>query len=249
MISLISDIHIKKPGDEACKLFLSFLDHADVKQSDSVALLGDIFDLLVGGDQPFVKEFEEVFKRINGLLEAGKKVYYLEGNHDFHIDKLFKKVFTSENFIFSKKMMKIQDEGIDILICHGDDIELDNTAYKRYSAIIKSLPIRILAEDVVPFSFTRKVGEWASQRSRKKNIEAYQSKTEEIRDKFRRSADEAFKKTKTELLIAGHSHVKDTYESSLGFTYLNNGYVPEEKTFLKVNGKKYSFVNLVDSSH
>lgn len=249
MISLISDIHIKAPEDRPHKLLMTFLKSKSVADSEIVVFLGDIFDLLIGGNKKFVSEFQAIFDEVQKLLDQNKKIYYLEGNHDFHIEDFFNNLFPQENFIFSRTMVQIESMNKKIVLCHGDDIEIDNPSYETYSSFIRSLPIKILAEKIVPFAFTRWIGEWASSRSRKKNIEKYEEKTEEIRLKFRKSSELQFEKNKFDILVAGHSHVKDVYTSENGFTYINNGFVPKEKTFLYIQESGHEFVSLVDSSH
>jgi len=235
MISIISDVHIKKKGDDAYHLFLSFLNHEKVKSSHKVILLGDIFDLLVGGDKNFYKEYKEIFVKINELMNKGVEVYYLEGNHDFHIGNFLNKYLGHENFNFSPELLKIEHLGKSILLSHGDDIEIENPSYKIYSKIIRSVPIQILAERIVPFSITKSIGDWASSRSRKKNLKKYNEKSTMIRDKFRRSVEEFYQKVKFDVVVTGHSHVKDNYESPQGFKYLNNGFAQSEKTFIFIN--------------
>ncbi len=249
MITTISDVHIKVPGDKAYKLFLSFLRDPIVKKSEKVVLLGDIFDFVVGGDQGFIKEFQEVFDEIKSLLREGKQVYFIEGNHDFHVGKLFKETFPDDNFIFSKERIHLTHQGTNITLCHGDDIELDNPSYKKYSRIIRSKPIQVLAEWIVPFPFTRMIGNWASAKSRKKNIAQYESKSDLIKEKFRSSSEAAYQEVPSQIIVCGHSHVKDKYESTLGFIYINNGYFPNEKTFISIEKDQVRFNELAEPSH
>lgn len=247
MISAISDVHIKEKGDAPYELFIRFLNHESVRNSEKIILLGDIFDFLVGGDQEFAKGYSEIFDKIQEFLDAGKTVYYLEGNHDFHLKKFFKKLYPTGNFIFSQQKLLLEDDGKKIMICHGDDIELDNPSYKIYSFFIRSFIMKYLVEWILPFSISKMIGERVSARSRKKNLTVYESKVDNIREKFRRSAEEVFNNNFS-IILAGHSHVKDEYKSELGFTYLNNGYLPSEKTFLTITKEEYEFVSLTDSS-
>lgn len=249
MISIVSDVHIKFPGDEPFKLFMRFLNNPIVNRSEKVVLLGDIFDFVVGGNKDFIKEFSEVFDKLKAMLENGIEIYYIEGNHDFHIEKLMKEVFPEKGFKFSKGKVHVEHQETSVLLCHGDDIEIENPSYRRYYKIIRSRLIEFLAEEVVPFSITRKIGIWASSRSRKKNIDQYESKKDLIKTKFRNSAEELFKTNPTKLIISGHSHVKDHYQSKSGFTYANNGFFPAEKTFIVIEKDQVIFNELVGPSH
>ena len=67
-----------------------------------------------------------------------------------------------------------------------------------------------------------------------------------IQDKFRRSADDYYKKVESfEILVCGHSHVKDNWQSELGFRYVNNGYFLKEKTFAVIEDGKVKFESLI----
>ena len=91
--SAISDVHVKTSGDPAEVLLLSFLRNEDVQSSDIIFLLGDIFDLMIGPHSQYFVRFQNFFQEIRRLLLKGKKICYVEGNHDFHIKNLYKKFF------------------------------------------------------------------------------------------------------------------------------------------------------------
>lgn len=245
MISIISDVHIKKPGDQAYKLLLSFFDHPEVLKSKKIILLGDIFDLLVGGNKSFINDYREVFDKIQGLAKEGREVFYIEGNHDFHLNNFFKENFNNEFFSHSKEKLKITCFDKTIVFCHGDDIELKTFSHSLYRFIIRSKFLSFLSEKIIPFSFVEKVGQWLSSKSRKRNVKRYNEKNEEIRQNFRDAAEVYVKKNKQiDILVCGHSHIKDNYASKNNFLYLNNGYALNEKTFLNIKKNKCEFISL-----
>ena len=98
----ISDLHIKKSGDEASKLFLHFCNHEFTKNSDRVYFLGDIFELLIGDHYSYTKKYAFFFEEIVKLLDSGKEVIFLEGNHDFHFKKIAYKYFKKHTENWSK---------------------------------------------------------------------------------------------------------------------------------------------------
>jgi UDP-2,3-diacylglucosamine hydrolase len=95
-------------------------------------LMGDMFDLLVGG----VRRMERLFaKEIASLEEIGKKieVFYFEGNHDFNLDE----IFTTVKVIPLKTQPLLFDSACgSFMIAHGD---LDGSfLYKLYTAFIRN---------------------------------------------------------------------------------------------------------------
>ena len=257
MISSISDIHIKKSGDDRSKLLLNFLKHEKVVNSKYIFLLGDIFDLMIGNHHEYLFEFSEIFEEIVKLCNRGKRVYYFEGNHDFLLSEFFN-YFSSKNqlgsnFFYSPTDIQLTINGREFYCCHGDNIEIDNPKYKIYKKLINNNFTHYLSNNIVPYQVIQMIGHYASARSRKKNQQKYNLMSEKdleyIKKKFRDSAD--IVKTlapEVDFIISGHSHVEDIYRSKNGYIYLNNGHLPNTKKFIYLDEKlKPSFVKLSPS--
>ncbi len=240
-LSAISDVHIKSSGDQAEILLLSFLRSPDVQSSDMIFLLGDIFDLMIGPHTQYFVRFQNYFKEIESLISSGKKIYYVEGNHDFHIRELYRKFFKvhknldSSLFQMASKFEFI-DSGKKYYLCHGDDIELNNPRYKIYKSIVTSSPLSFYANKLMPHFLIKNIGEYSSNKSRKRNNKRYsqESDLQPVKDNFRNSAESLFKKTNFDILVCGHSHVKDHYVSNLGFEYVNNGYAQHTQSYISI---------------
>ncbi len=239
----ISDVHIKLSGDLPANLFLKYLKSSQTKESDTVFLLGDIFDLLVGGHEEYIEKHQEIFDEIIRLISEGKRFYHFEGNHDFHFEKLISALLKRndlprEKWVYLKKPLVLDVGGTATLFAHGDEIEIENLNYKIYKSFIRSSIIKILANYVVPFRIVDSIGQNASKNSRERNVKSYSSETNEyVRDKFRRSFKTAQKKYGVKDVICGHSHCLDNYrEDGL---YLNNGFFPATRTFTYYDGSNY----------
>lgn len=230
-ISAISDVHVKFPGDEAHKLLDRFLDHPEVRTSHHVFLLGDIFDLMCGPHTEYLKEFGAVFEKIDRLVKSGISVHYFEGNHDVHLEKLFRK-FWPEGQVKARQNPEILNwEGKTYYFSHGDEHEPHNESYQRYKRLILSPPLKFVANHVMPYQVLKFVGERASQMSRKKGSRKFDE--EKVRKTFREGVKEITKDA-FDFVIGGHSHVQDTYKMGKS-TYLNNGYALKSKTFIVID--------------
>jgi UDP-2,3-diacylglucosamine hydrolase len=249
----ISDVHVKKSGDDAEKLLLSFLNNSYVKECDGIFLLGDIFDLMIGPHSQYFSRFSNYFNILKRQLEAGQKIYYVEGNHDFHIKKLYRNFFkvyqhlSPHNFLMDKEFI-IEDSGKKIHLSHGDDIEIENFNYRVFKNVVTSTPLTIYANHLMPYFLITKIGEKSSEISRKKNNKRYSTESDlgPVKDKFRRSAEEFYKKNKVDIIVCGHSHVKDYYRSDYGFEYINNGYAQHTKTYISIENGNVGFKNIIE---
>ena len=241
-LAAISDVHIKRPNDEAYQLLLSFFNHPEVLTSDYILLLGDIFDLMVGPHEQYLNLFGEIFDVMGSLQRQGKRVYYFEGNHDVHLEKLFNKIWKEQEVVLSYRPLVEEIEGKTYYFSHGDEHEVENIGYHRYIRFIRSQPLKVVADYFMPYSVLNFFGERASKLSRKKGSRKFDP--EEVRSRFR-SGVMKITQGKYDFVLGGHSHVQDQYKFSDSETiYLNNGFAMRTKTFLLIDNHKPKFVSL-----
>ena len=246
--SLISDVHIKTSNDTAEKLLIAFLRNPDVQSSDVIFLLGDIFDLMIGPHSQYFVRFSSYFDEIKNLMAKGIKIGYVEGNHDFHIKKLYQYFFKIHHDLdplsFSiAPYFEYVDHGKTMYFCHGDDIELNNPGYKIYKSVVTSPPLRFYANYLMPHFLIKNIGEFSAEKSRKRNNKRYSMESDlaPVKENFRMSAEVFYKLNPKKIIVCGHSHVKDYYISESGFEYVNNGYAQHTKTYISIENGNISF--------
>jgi UDP-2,3-diacylglucosamine hydrolase len=246
--SAISDVHIKAAGDQAEVLLLAFLRNPDVQSSDIIFLLGDIFDLMIGPHSQYFSRYQNYFAEIQSLIKKGKKICYVEGNHDFHLRNLYKRFFQIHKdldpTLFSMApSFEMNDANKKIYLCHGDDIELNNPGYRIFKGIVTSPPLKYYANYLMPHFLIKNIGEYSSAKSRKRNNKRYSTESDltPVFNNFRLSAESFFKKHPVQIIVCGHSHVKDHYVSVSGFEYVNNGYAQHTKTYISIENGNISF--------
>ena len=244
----ISDVHIKEPNDLQANLFKKFLNSPQTKNADTIFLLGDIFDLVVGGQNEYLKKYSELFEMIASLAKNNKKVIMFEGNHDFHFGRLVLKAckkwhIPDGQWQHRTEPLRLEINGVPTLFAHGDEIEIENPSYQSYRAFIRSYPIYFLSNYIVPQFIVDKIGTNASKKSRERNLERYgNDNNDEVKEKFHRVFKQAQSDFDIKNLVCGHSHCRDFFESD-GY-YLNNGFFPVTKTFTYFDGQNYSQVTL-----
>jgi UDP-2,3-diacylglucosamine hydrolase len=241
-ISAISDVHIKFPHDEADMLLMSFFNHPDVQDSDYIFLLGDIFDLICGPHNEYLKIYAHLFQAMDELQKKGKKVYFFEGNHDVHLKKLFKKIWKQDEVLITQDPVIEMIDGRKYYLSHGDEHEVENLSYHRYMKFIRSKPLKFVANYLLPYAFLNFVGERASVMSRKKGSRLFDA--EGVRAKFRSGVSQTTH-GEYDFVLGGHSHVKDEFAFPEGKSiYLNNGYALKSKTFILIENHRPRFVLL-----
>ena len=247
----ISDVHVKRSGDQAEILLISFLRNPDVQSSDVIFLLGDIFDLMIGPHTQYFVRYQIYFDEIKKLIKNGKRICYVEGNHDFHIKELYRNFFQInldlDSSLFSmSSYFEFFDADKKIYFAHGDDIELGNLNYRLWKALVTSFPLRYYANNLMPHFLIKALGEYSAEKSRKRNNKRYSNEADlaPVKDNFRLSTEVFFKKHPRQIIVLGHSHVKDHYISPSGFEYVNNGYAQNSKTYICIENGNISFKSI-----
>lgn len=249
----ISDVHIKSPSDSSEKLLMSFLTRSLQDRScEKIFLCGDIFDLMIGSFEENKFIFSKVFDEMKKLLHSGKDIYYIEGNHDFLLKDFLKSIFTIDKefpgtFHFSDEFFYIKKNKVSYLVCHGDTIEINSGSYPLYKSFITSRFMKLFVENLISFNFLERIGRAASQKSRDRGEKAYgQMYNEEaIKTKFRESVLRLSNHIDFNFLICGHSHVKDDIQLKEHVRYLNNGYAPLSKSFIRISESGATFESLI----
>lgn len=239
-IAAISDVHIKAPADSADHLLCKFLDHELVRQADYVLLMGDIFDLMCGPHEEYLKLYSHIFEKMDQLAAQGKKIIFFEGNHDVHLKKLFEKKWKRREVELHQSAVTLDLDGKKYYFSHGDEHETENHSYQRYKKFILSAPLRMVANHLMPYSVLEFLGKKASQLSRKKGSKIFREN--DVREKFRAGVKKVTK-LKYDFVLGGHSHVQDMFTEK-GQTYMNNGYALRSKSFIFIDDHRPSFQTL-----
>lgn len=237
-VSAISDVHVKVPHDDADHLLCHFLTNPLVASSDYIVLLGDIFDLMCGPHEEYLKSFGHIFDLMDQLQKKGKKVLFYEGNHDVHLKELFKKRWPKDEIVPNQGSDIFQIESKLYYFSHGDEHEIHNPSYQKYKAFITSEPLKYVANNVMPYKVLNFLGERASKMSRKRGSRTFNP--DPVRDAFRKGVAQTTE-GRYDFVLGGHSHVKDNYSLNEHSIYLNNGYALKEKTFIHIDNHKVSF--------
>ena len=248
-LSVISDIHLRKGECIEKEFFNKFIENSFVRNSETIVFLGDIFDLLFGSYPEYMTQYSFFFDSVFKLISEGKEVHYVEGNHDLHLESLFRRFFHQEGlsgtqFHYHKGGFFHQlPGGGNAYLSHGDEMDVTDKFYQYYRGAISSGFVRLLTEAILPHSFIEGIGHRASEQSRLRNQHKYSDKALDtvVRENVRHSAERAWDMMGFDLLVCGHTHIKDYYQSGRGFLYVNNGYAPRENTFIHIEGRKVTF--------
>lgn len=240
-VAAISDVHVKVPHDDADHLLCHFLTHPEVTSADYIVLLGDIFDLMCGPHEEYLSDFGHIFDLMDELQRKGKKVLYYEGNHDIHLEGLFKKRWPQGEITTNQYPETFEIDGKIYYFSHGDEHEVNNESYQRYKALLLTKPLKFVANQIMPYSLLNYLGTRASKMSRKRGSKEYNE--EVVRQNFRNGVTQ-ITQGKYNFILGGHSHVKDVFAINEYSTYVNNGFALRSKSFVLIDNHFVSFPSL-----
>ena len=128
----IADAHLKETCDLNYSMLLRFLRELEGK-TEALYILGDLFDFWLGfPSQPF-RQFDAVLDALFALKRSGCRLVYFEGNHDFHLGRIFSKHLGAE--IHSGPAV-LEIQGRRLFLCHGDQINRADRAYRLLRLVL-----------------------------------------------------------------------------------------------------------------
>lgn len=192
----IADLHLRKDRPEVTRRFIRFLD-LRAKGAEALYMLGDIFDLWVGDDDPTPPN-REVIRQLRKLTDSGTKVFFQAGNRDF----LVKDRFAAETGVQLLEDHTVIDlYGTATLLMHGDLLCTDDTAYQafREKTHDPQWQRRILSK---PLLFRLLIAFWYQFRANRDKSK----KSLEIMDVNQAYVKQTLEKYRVKRLIHGHTH-------------------------------------------
>lgn len=242
----ISDIHIKTMQERNSEILLRFLHSLTEKNPQDVHLflLGDIFDLWIGGHAFFVKKFQPLVDAIQALKDSGGKITYIEGNHDVHIDRFWTDEVGIEVCVEPQYYVL---NGLTVRVEHGDLINQDDKAYLRLRSVIRHPAIEAIGH-LIPGAVWEQVGAYAAKKSRVRS-QQYRTKNENrLIEMIRKHAPRAYLEKSFDVIISGHMHVVDDCEIQVGdrkIRSINLGsWYGASVQVLKLSGQNMEWVTL-----
>lgn len=233
----ISDLHLRAADEPKARALVDFLANLPVR-GDSVVLGGDIFDIFIGSDRFFREKFANVLAAIEACAKRGARVFFLEGNHDFHM----RGAFSDGDGIhvdIRPGQFALDWEGRKIWICHGDEINRRDYGYLFLRFVTRTLFFRALLR-IVPGKFVADIGAWSSGKSREYSEIARidDGRMEVTRALFREYAKRRVA-SGFDFVLIGHSHIADRMPFRAGAReglYVNLGFSAHAVPYLRIAG-------------
>jgi len=205
-----SDVHLERDDENKTHVVTTFIRKICF-QAELIFILGDLFEFFYGYRNYIYPWYLEVINALKELTEKGKKVFFLEGNHEFQIGNVLKEYAGIE----CVRQLSIEIDGKKVFLAHGNEFIKNNPL-----GFLKSSFIYSVMELLGP-KLTWKIAMLSSLIISDKK-KPYR---EDIKEKFRvygkAKLDDGF-----DVVILAHTHMPDKVEfekDRVKKLYLNTG--------------------------
>ena len=148
----LADAHLRAPEDANYRLLLRFLEELQ-GTTDTLCILGDLFDFRIGLPQLSFDDHEPVIAALSRLRQAGTRLIYLEGNHDFRLGAAFARRIGAE--LYSGPVV-VELQGKQVLLCHGDLVNRADWRYRLLYSMVRN-PVLLWGGRLLPASVIQRI--------------------------------------------------------------------------------------------
>lgn len=230
-ICIVSDVHYKYLSHNRADLmvqkrFLSFLDSI-IGRYDMLILCGDIFDLYNEYKHVIIKEYFGVYHRWAKIAEAGCKIVYLSGNHDFWFGSFLKDELGMQLY---PDTFTLQADGKTMIFGHGDLFTVNDLRYQVLRKLLRMSFTRAIFNLIHP-DWALILGARLSRSSRVRRV------SKSLQNKrglgLKTWAKKKILKGKADIVVMGHSHEAEILPIGTGF-YANAGEWLKNPSYLEI---------------
>jgi UDP-2,3-diacylglucosamine hydrolase len=158
----LADAHLGSPDDPNYRYLLDFLDGL-CGEVRNLFLLGDLFEFW-SNFKHAPTNYHPVLETLDKLIAAGANITWVEGNHDFHLQRYFGK---RTGYRILPDGGKVELDGKQIYIGHGDLVDRNNHNYLKLRKVLRSGVIAWLT-GILPLSVLDKIAARMSNESKKR---------------------------------------------------------------------------------
>lgn len=192
----ISDLHLDASRPDITAQFLDFLAH-DARRASGLYILGDLFELWVGDDDPDPDK-RRIVRALRELTTQGVSCAVMRGNRDFLLGTRFARD-TGCRLLEDGAIVEIH--GRRALLMHGDTLCTDDHAYQRLRRIVRNPVVQWMLLRL-PVALRHRLAGQVRAGSR-----AHIRRTAPmIMDVNAQAVAGAFRASGVDLLIHGHTH-------------------------------------------
>ena len=196
-----SDLHLHRDRPASLAAFVRLVRGA-ARRADTLYLLGDVFDQWLGDDDttPPHPEVEEELRR---LCDAGTRIAFVAGNHDFLVGSDFA---ARTGVVLLDEVTVIDLEGRRTIIAHGDQLCTGDIDYQAFRTHARDPAVQ---REFLALALEERARMAARLRHRSRELTAL--KPDDIMDVTPNAVEALLREHRADDLIHGHTHRPATH--------------------------------------
>jgi UDP-2,3-diacylglucosamine hydrolase len=230
-IYFFSDIHLgaaDKAGEDIKIKKLYALFDIIKKDGEKIFILGDLFDFWFEYKHAIPNEHLKIVFQLASMVESGKEVHYITGNHDFWLGEFLSR---EAGIMIHRDYYQINEHGKKIFAIHGDGISPSDWGYRILKSILRN-PINIWLYRKIPPDWGIPLAKYVSSSSRGYTAGREPKFVKDYEIYAERKLSEGF-----DAVIIGHLHLP-VYKEMDGGIYVNTGDFIEHFSYGKLEKGK-----------
>ena len=230
-----SDVHLGLGSAESSRererVVLRFLEMVGGANAETLFIVGDLFDYWFDYRSVIPRGFVRTIAGIAALVDAGVRVEYVIGNHDFGHKSFFREEIGVE--VHPGDVERVI-AGRRTYIAHGDGKAFNDTGYLILKKILRA-PISNTIFRLVHPDIGIGIASYASRRSRgHTDVKDYTDADRGEADGLRAFAGRKIMEEGFDLVVMGHNHRPARVDYNAG-TYINLGTWLNDRSYLALD--------------
>jgi UDP-2,3-diacylglucosamine hydrolase len=215
-VYFFSDAHLGEADREKEKTKIeklySFLDLVKI-DGEKLFILGDLFDFWFEYKHAIPKEHLRVVFQLASLVESGKEVHYISGNHDFWLGEFLSR---EAGITIHRDYFETSEQGKKLFLIHGDGISPSDKGYRILKKILRNR-VNIWLYQKLPADWGIPLAKKVSRSSRMHTSGREQKFVKDYEDYAAHKLSEGY-----DVVVIGHLHLPVLQKTDEG-VYLNTG--------------------------
>lgn len=232
----ISDIHLglktREIESKKERLLVRFLEFAKSEAAE-LFVVGDLFDYWFEYKKVYQKGYFRTLTALQDITEAGIKVHYFIGNHDFMHGDFFEKEIGAK--LYDDPIERVL-YGKRFFIGHGDGLVKNDTGYNILKKILRNKTLQTLYSWVHP-DIGIAIASGTSKSSREYTSKKDYGEIDGLFEAARNKIDDGY-----DYVVFGHLHERQ-YEKYKNGTYVNLGSWLDAPCYGIFRGDKFEIVD------
>ncbi|MEW6015040.1 MAG: UDP-2,3-diacylglucosamine diphosphatase, partial [Candidatus Zixiibacteriota bacterium] len=232
-VYFFSDVHLgaaDKAGEEQKIAKLYSLLSKIKADGSKVFILGDLFDFWFEYKHAIPKEHLKIVFQLASLVEQGKEVHYISGNHDFWLGEFLSR---EAGIVIHRDFHEFTEEGKRIFMIHGDGLSPSDWGYRILKKILRNR-FNIWLYRKIPPDWGIPLARFVSSSSRGYTAGREPAFVQDYENYAARKISEGF-----DIVLIGHLHLPISKEIGKGI-YINTGDLIEHFSYARLNSGKIS---------